>query len=244
MVGANARRYLENSAMSDQKIMRTGFDPLAGSNWSDLGTVAGFSRSAPNPELIRYAARRRPSRILDIGCGAGRNAVPLALSGARVAGTDLSWPMLAAAQAREAGGRLRLVAAPMDALPFRDRCVDLVVAHGIWNLAQSGGEFRQAIHEAARVSAASARLFVFTFSRRTLAEDARPVAGETFVFTQFSGHPQVFLTRGQLFEELRGAGFAEDPDLPLRELNAPPPGQFRMGGAPVIFEAGFRFTGA
>ena len=67
--------------------------------------------------------------------------------------------------------------------------------------------------------------------------------GEAFVFTQFSGSPQVFLTRDQLFEELRQAGFEADPDLPLRELNVPPPGQVRMGGAPVIFEAGFRFLG-
>jgi len=183
-------------------------------------------------------------RVLDIGCGAGRNAVPLARSGAVVVGTDLSWPMLAAAKARDAGGRLWLAIAPMDALPIRDRSIDLIVAHGIWNLARSGGEFRRAVREAARVAASDARLFVFTFSRTTLGEDAQPIDGESFVFTQFSGQPQVFLTRQQLEHELRQAGFAADQDLLLRELNVPPPGQLRMGGAPVIFEAGFRFTGA
>lgn len=174
-------------------------------------------------------------------------------------GTDLSWPMLQAAVARDAGGRLHLVAAPMDALPFGDRSFDLVVAHGIWNLARSGGEFRRATREAARVSAPNARLFLFTFSRRTLGEDARPIAGESFVFTQFSGQPQVFLTVEQLITELRDVGFAADRDLPVRELNVPPAlsegrrrtprvegptGQVRIGGAPVIFEAGFRFVGA
>jgi hypothetical protein len=87
-------------------------------------------------------------------------------------------------------------------------------------------------------------LFVFTFSRHTLAADAHPIGGETLVFTQFSGQPQVFLTGDQLIEELGAAGFEPDPDLPLRELNLPPPGQARMGGAPVIYEGGFRFAGA
>jgi len=222
------------------------FDRLSGTAWSEATTVAGFAQSPPNPQLIQYAARQRSTtlKILDIGCGAGRNAVPLAMSGANVLGTDLSWPMLVAATARDAGGSLRLVVSPMDTLPVRDRCIDLVIAHGIWNLARSGGEFRRAIREAARVAAPEARLFVFTFSRTTLPPDAQPVVGEAFVFTQFSGSPQVFLTREQLFDELRQTGFEADRDLPVRELNVPPPGQVRMGGAPVIFEAGFRFIGA
>lgn len=216
--------------------------------WDLPATVASFVQSPANQILLQYAGRLRrgdtPIRVLDIGCGAGRNAVPLARAGFCVTATDLSWPMIQAARARDAAGRLQLALAPMDALPILDRSIDLIIAHGIWNLARSGAEFRRAVRETARVAAPHARLFVFTFSRHTLPPEAHPVAAETFVFTRFSGEPQVFLTKEQLIDELRQAGFDPDPELPLRELNLPPPGQMRLGGPPVIFEGGFRFSGA
>jgi hypothetical protein len=68
--------------------------------------------------------------------------------------------------------------------------------------------------------------------------------GERYVFTQFSGQPQVFLTGDQLADELAAVGFIADTALPMRELNLPPLGQKRIGGPPVILECGFQFAGA
>jgi hypothetical protein len=132
----------------------------------------------------------------------------------------------------------------MTDLPARDRGFDLIVAHGIWNLARSAVEFRQAVREAARIAAPGAALFVFTFSRSTLPADAEPVPGEPFVFTQFSGQPQCFLTRAQLVDELAAVGFVPDGVIPFTEHNLPAVGAIHVARTPVIFEAAFRFTGA
>jgi hypothetical protein len=66
------------------------------------------------------------------------------------------------------------------------------------------------------------------------------VLGESFVFTQFSGEPQCFLTEPQLLAELRAGGFVPDCDVPLRELNRPCSGMLTTARTPVIYEAVFR----
>jgi SAM-dependent methyltransferase len=225
-------------------------DPAAGSPWSAPGTVAGFRQSPPNPVLMAYAAvvrdRGAGARALDIGCGAARNAAPLAQLGWDVLGLDNSRPMLeAAAERARADGiesRLHVAASVMERLPVRDDSVDLVIAHGIWNLATSSAQFRMAVCDAARVAKRGAGLFVFTFSRNTIPEDATPVPGEEFVFAEFSGTPQCFLTADQLFREMERAGFTPDAAVPLSEYNRPRPGQLRAGKVPVIYEAAFRRT--
>ena len=72
--------------------------------WEDAGVVRGFSTAAANEvllEFVRTELARRPSlRVLDLGCGAARNAAPMAAEGATVVGTDVAWPMLEAARRR------------------------------------------------------------------------------------------------------------------------------------------------
>ncbi len=218
---------------------------------NDRSTVEGFTRSAPNQRLIRFAEElgrhiRGRRLAIDVGCGAGRNTIPLATLGWDVLGIDMSWPMLHAAdnrirqQDRQVSQRIRLARASMDCLPLPSGRADLVVAHGIWNLARTSLEFRRAIREAARVARQGAALFVFTFSRHTLPPTAEPLAGEPFVFTQFSGSPQCFLAADQLVQELAEAGFMPDPEEPLRELNRLAPRALTIGSGPVIYEGGFR----
>lgn len=219
------------------------------SPWVRPDTVRGFVQSPPNHTLMRFAAAERARcgalpRAVDIGCGAARNAVPLAEAGWHVWGLDDSWPMLEAAAGRlrsTSAGGLHVLQGRMTHLPFPDRTFDLAIAHGVWNLATSDHAFRTAVHEAARVVRPGGALFVFTFSRHTLPADALPLAGESYVYDRFSGSPQIFLTADQLIAELAVAGFAADAAVPLTEHNRQARRMLASGG-PVIYEGAFRRT--
>jgi SAM-dependent methyltransferase len=69
------------------------------------------------------------ARLLDLCCGHGRHAVPLAQLGYRVTGLDRSRPLLdrAAALAAAQGERVGLVRADMRRLPFADASFDAVL---------------------------------------------------------------------------------------------------------------------
>ena len=209
----------------------------ADSPWSSPEMVARLSATPPNSVLMRFAEkelrRGTGNRLLDIGCGAGCNAVPLAKAGWEVLGLDLSQPMLDAARRRlDDPECLQLQYAPMDRLPVDDASCDFIVAHGVWNLARSTKEFRAALREAARVAKPGAPLFVYTFSRSTLPPEVQSLENESFVFLGFSGRPACFLTEEQLIEELGATGF--DQETPITEYDAIP------GGKPAILEGLFR----
>lgn len=76
------------------------------------------------PFWQRLAAAQE-GRVLELGCGTGRIAIPIARAGVRIVGIDRSEEMLARARTRIArarlGGRLSLIRGDIRALPFRPR---------------------------------------------------------------------------------------------------------------------------
>jgi ubiquinone/menaquinone biosynthesis C-methylase UbiE len=73
------------------------------------------------------------SRILDVGCGYGRIALPLALAGHRVSGLDISETMIRAAQAgaEAAGVPIALGVGSMTDIPYPDSSFESVLC--LWS---------------------------------------------------------------------------------------------------------------
>ena len=92
-------------------------DPLAAyAPFHDLD-LGGFEDDLP---FWLGLAEGRGS-VLELGCGGGRVAAPLAAAGLRVAGADVSASMLALARRRAAGLPLRLVEGDMRSLRLGER---------------------------------------------------------------------------------------------------------------------------
>jgi len=122
--------------------------------WRDPRERAAWSLA--EPEVRAVAARLLPERgvrrVLDLGCGVGRHALMLARAGFEVTGCDPATSGLAVARAAAAaeGLGLRLDAATMTALPYRDGAFDYVLAFNVLDQGEPG-EVRRAVAELRRV---------------------------------------------------------------------------------------------
>ena len=88
--------------------------------------------------VIRALDLEPGDRVLDLCCGTGRHAVPLAMAGLEVTGLDMSEEYLAQARsaAREAGVKVRFVQGDMREIPFRgefDAVVNMFTAFGYFD---------------------------------------------------------------------------------------------------------------
>lgn len=160
-----------------------------------MGDLLGPRLSALEADVIAALLALAPGqRVLDLACGHGRHAGPLAAR-ARVVGLDRSGPYLARARAEGVGAPL--VRGDVRALPFADGAFDAAFS---WyaSLFMFGDEENAAcLAEAARVVRAGGRLVVHhanplrlalaprETARRVLADGA--VVEETSVFDAARG---------------------------------------------------------
>jgi SAM-dependent methyltransferase len=107
------------------------------------------SRTRPWRETLQFeTALPRTARVLDLGCGNGRNLAVFAERGHAVVGLDASAGLLARAASR---GRRGLVRGDAIALPFSDGSFDAVHTVAALHHLPTEGERRQSATEVARV---------------------------------------------------------------------------------------------
>lgn len=117
-----------------------------------------YGRTRGKPEFVSRAitdslidlARLTPaSRVLEIGIGTGRIALPLLSRGLRVVGIDLSLAMMERVRDQIApGARVRLAQTDANALPFPDTTFDCAYAVSVYHVVAN---WQNALREAWRV---------------------------------------------------------------------------------------------
>jgi ubiquinone/menaquinone biosynthesis C-methylase UbiE len=137
-------------------------DPGEHAIWADRRVTEGL-----NPTERGFVARYfdAPARVLNVGCGGGREAIALARLGHAVTAVDLMETFLAAARehAARAGVAVEFRAADVTDLPFPDGSFDRVVMIGqmIGQVPRRAGRLR-ALAECRRVLADGGALFCST----------------------------------------------------------------------------------
>lgn len=152
-------------------------------------------RSAREVALIRTLLNLRPGdEVLDLACGHGRLAVPMAELGMRVTGLDRSEGFLALARqaAAERGVAVEFVRGDMRRLPWRNRF------DGVYNVFTSFGYFRdeeneQVLEQVARALKPGGRFLLETQHRDFLLRHMVPYSvierGDDFLIDAHSFDP-------------------------------------------------------
>lgn len=173
--------------------------------WEGPEQVERFASREPDVRLMSLLSRWKVpagTRVLDLGCAAGRNAVPLAERGFDVVAVDASSAMVERTRRRlepilgPAEAVRRVQVARMDDLSgIEPASIDLLVALGVYHQAQSASEWDRAIAESSRVVRPGGIVLVSVFTPETdlTGEGTRAVAGEPRVFEGFPGGGRVYL---------------------------------------------------
>ena len=192
---------------------------MASSFWDSAENVERFAAREPDLRLAKLVGEYplpSKTRVLDLGCAGGRNAVLLAEKGFDVEALDASPAMVAKTRERlaaslgaaEAERRVR-VGRMDDLSPAADATYDLVVALGLYHCAQSRAEWERSLSESARVLKSGGRLLVSVFTPETdlTGHGIRAVAGEPDVYEGFdSGGRHVLVDAARLDRDMARFG--------------------------------------
>jgi SAM-dependent methyltransferase len=138
---------------------------------------------------------REGMRVLDAGCGGGRNLVYLLGSGLDVWGVDTSPSAIQATKglaARLAAGESppvgsagppseRFRVAPVEAMPFADAAFDVVLSSAVLHFARDEVHWEAMVDDMWRVLAPGGLLFARLASTIGIEERVRPLGGRRFL---------------------------------------------------------------
>ncbi len=189
--------------------------------WELAWREGRWAESSPAlSEVVEFAEdlkREKASRVLDLGCGAGRHSILLAEQGFQVTGLDISKTALEALDGRVKAASLKnvfLVNHEMWKLPFIDDYFDSVVCTNVLHHGKAA-EIHQAIGELHRVMRKRALAFVIALSDSDFRKgNGKNIEPNTYVFTEGDerGIVHHFFTRNELefnFERFELVSFTE-----------------------------------
>lgn len=193
------------------------YDTFA-SQWWDVRSPFSCSLHAVNrlclDEIVRVmGADFRHQRVVDLGCGGGLLARPLAERGGTVLASDLSKPSVRAAHDCGIGTALHAVVADARRPPFVGGCADLVLCADTF---EHIPQWRAVLAYAATLLKPGGRIFVSTLTRTWLSSLIGVHLAEGLGFVPKGTHDPALLVRPrEIVEAAAGLGLVATAPIGL-----------------------------
>lgn len=172
--------------------------------------VSAFADMEPSVQVTDYFSQIKKIdgiKVLDIGCGGGRNTELLVKLGFDVYACDCAGAMVKFTKKRIAKiskeMAKNIVSASMSSLPYPDGLFDYAVSIGVYHNACSFQELITAISETARILKDGGKLVLSVFSSRVTSDKLKKAESKKFVYLRASGRPSVLLPKKGLSELLK-----------------------------------------
>ncbi|MCS7234458.1 MAG: class I SAM-dependent methyltransferase [Armatimonadota bacterium] len=199
--------------------------------WERPEVVERFATRPPDDRMVELLSRApRSTRVLDLGCAAGRNTEWLAREGFDVYACDASEAMVAYTRRRlvpylgpEEAARRVLQCTMDDLAAFGAESFDVVVALGIYQQAQDVGEWHRAVAETARVLRPGGLLLVqhFALGSQPWPQPMRPAGPFVFEATEPSGEGRRFVLLDEATLDAWMGQHGLVPEAPTRVTTRP-----------------------
>jgi 2-polyprenyl-6-hydroxyphenyl methylase/3-demethylubiquinone-9 3-methyltransferase len=185
------------------------YDRHADDWWNDRSSFSSSLHEVNRVVLAMIRARMgdrlKGMTVVDLGCGGGILAEPLARDGAWVVGLDISHPSLLACRRHAAGiSRLGLIRGDAGAPPLAPACADMVLCADVL---EHVPDWRAVMVAAAALLRPGGTLFAATINRTPWATWLAVTLGEGLGFVPRGTHdPAMFITPEELIAQARTLG--------------------------------------
>jgi ubiquinone/menaquinone biosynthesis C-methylase UbiE len=184
--------------------------------WNDSKIVKEFSEYEA-PDYWNEAMQKDfilGKKLLDIGCGGGRNTLAAYKKGYEVSACDAHQEMVKATIQKLSNSGMDLgyaeqniITAKFSMLPYENDNFDVVVSSGVLHNCDSMEEFQNGINEIARVLKKSGHLYLNVFIQGSTKNNLVPTEQDC-VFLNSYGLPVLLLTQDQLLDMLANVGIS------------------------------------
>lgn len=201
--------------------------------WSDPSQVI-FFRDKPGCSHVRdfLSKVKSPSskKVLDLGCGGGRNTEMLVKMGFDAHGVDSSTAMVQATRERLANffssreAATRIIQGSMLNLPYPADSFDLIVSTGVYHQARSERDYTQAISESSRVLKKGGWIVLNIFTNEAWDKTYTKVDRKKYTVITKDGLYMTLLPKKRLLEMMADHGFKLSGRIKeeIKEINKGP----------------------